>query len=100
MLTLWASFLTSFLIAYFAIPSIIKIAELKHLFDEPDARKTHLIRVPTLGGLAIFAGMIFSLTFWSTQKEIVELQYILSSIIILIFIGKELPTFLLEHIHH
>lgn len=84
-----ASFLTSFAIAFFAIPSIIKIAEIKHLFDEPDERKTHKTRVPTLGGLAIFAGMIFSLTFWSTQKDIVELQYIISSIIILFFIGMK-----------
>ena len=89
MLLSLASFLTSFLIAFMAIPSIIKIAEIKHLFDEPDERKLHVTRVPTLGGLAIFAGMIFSLTFWSSQKEIVELQYIISSIIILFFIGMK-----------
>lgn len=89
MLLIVSSFLTSLLITYFAIPSIIKIAEIKHLFDEPDERKMHKTRVPTLGGLAIFAGMIFSLTFWSSQKEIVELQYILSAIIILFFIGMK-----------
>jgi UDP-GlcNAc:undecaprenyl-phosphate GlcNAc-1-phosphate transferase len=89
MLLSLASFLTSFVIAFMAIPSIIKIAEIKHLFDEPDERKLHKTRVPTLGGLAIFAGMIFSLTFWSSQKEIVELQYIISSIIILFFLGMK-----------
>jgi len=82
-----AALLTSFIITFLAIPSIIKLAEIKHLFDEPGERKEHKTRVPTLGGVAIFAGMIFSLTFWSTQKEIVELQYIISSIIILFFIG-------------
>lgn len=87
MILAFSSFITSFLITFFAIPSIIKIAEIKHLFDEPDERKLHKTRVPTLGGLAIFAGMIFSLTFWSTQKEIIELQYIISAIIILFFIG-------------
>ncbi|MCM2351392.1 MAG: undecaprenyl/decaprenyl-phosphate alpha-N-acetylglucosaminyl 1-phosphate transferase [Bacteriovoracaceae bacterium] len=85
----FAAFITSFAITFMAIPSIIRIAEIKHLFDEPDERKTHKTQVPTLGGLAIFAGMIFSLTFWSTQKEIVELQYIISSIIILFFIGMK-----------
>jgi UDP-GlcNAc:undecaprenyl-phosphate GlcNAc-1-phosphate transferase len=89
MLLAFSSFLTSFIITFVAIPSIIRIAEIKHLFDEPDERKLHKTRVPTLGGLAIFAGMIFSLTFWSTQKEIVELQYIISSIIILFFIGMK-----------
>lgn len=84
-----ASLFTSLVITFFAIPSIIRIAEIKHLFDVPDDRKTHNTNVPTLGGLAIFAGMIFSLTFWSTQKEIVELQYIISSIIILFFVGMK-----------
>lgn len=92
-----SSFLTSLLITFFAIPSIIKIAEIKHLFDEPDERKCHKTKVPTLGGLAIFAGLIFSLTFWSRQKEIVELQYIISSIIILFFIGMKDDLFNLVH---
>lgn len=85
-----AALLTSFAITFFAIPSIIKIAEVKHLFDVPDLeRKWHKKSVPTLGGLAIFAGMIFSLTFWSTQQNIVELQYILSGILVLFFIGMK-----------
>lgn len=92
-----APFITSLLITFFAIPRIIKIAEIKHLFDVPDERKSHKTNVPTLGGLAIFAGMIFSLTFWSRQKEIVELQYILSSIIILFFIGMKDDLFNLVH---
>ena len=97
MLLALASFLTSLVIAFFAIPSILKIAEIKHLFDEPGVRKCHSTRVPTLGGLAIFAGMIFSLTFWSRQKEIVELQYIISSIIVLFFIGMKDDLFNLVH---
>lgn len=83
----FASFFTSLCIALMAIPSIIRIAEVKHLFDEPGERKSHLARVPTLGGAAIFAGLFFSLTFWSTQKEIVELQYILCSLVLLFFMG-------------
>lgn len=82
-----ASFLTSLVITFTAIPAVIRVANLKHLFDEPDERKIHKSSTPTLGGIAIFAGMIFSLTFWSSQKEIIELQYIISSIILLFFIG-------------
>lgn len=97
MLITLASLITSFLIAFYSIPRIIRIAQLKHLYDEPDERKLHKTSVPTLGGLAIFAGMIFSLTFWSTQKEIVELQYIISSIIVLFFIGMKDDLFNLVH---
>lgn len=97
MLIALASFLTSLLITFYAIPRIIRIAEIKHLYDFPDERKLHKTNVPTLGGLAIFAGMIFSLTFWSTQKEIVELQYIIASIIVLFFIGMKDDLFNLVH---
>lgn len=97
MLLTLASLLTSFLITFYSIPRIIRIAQLKHLYDEPDERKLHKTGVPTLGGLAIFAGMIFSLTFWSTQKEIVELQYIISAIIVLFFIGMKDDLFNLVH---
>lgn len=87
MLNYILSLFTAGAITAFAIPSIIKVAEIKHLFDEPDDRKHHKIRVPTLGGMAIFAGIIFSITFWTDQIQIVELQYIITSLLILFFIG-------------
>jgi UDP-GlcNAc:undecaprenyl-phosphate GlcNAc-1-phosphate transferase len=83
------SLLTSFVITFLSIPSIIKVADIKHLFDEPNERKQHIAKTPTLGGIAIFAGLIFSLTFWSDQKSIVELQYIISAVILLFFMGMK-----------
>ncbi|MBK7796074.1 MAG: hypothetical protein IPJ64_06850 [Saprospiraceae bacterium] len=55
------SFLTSFILTYVAIPSIIKIAKEKRLMDEPGGRRVHQNSIPTLGGIAIFAGVIFPL---------------------------------------
>lgn len=81
------SLLTAGLITAFAIPSIIKVSKLKHLFDVPDERKHHKEVIPTLGGMAIFAGMLFAVTFWTDQVQIVELQYIIASLLILFFIG-------------
>src|ERR1044072_1389612 len=81
------SLLTSGIITAFAIPSIIRVARIKHLFDEPDERKHHKESVPTLGGMAIFAGLLFSVTFWTDQIQIVELQYIICSLLVLFFIG-------------
>jgi UDP-GlcNAc:undecaprenyl-phosphate/decaprenyl-phosphate GlcNAc-1-phosphate transferase len=60
------SFITAFLLVFLAIPSIINIARVKHLYDVPDHhRKSHLEVVPTLGGVAIFAGVIFSIILWT-----------------------------------
>lgn len=87
MLNYLFSLLTAGGITAFAIPSIIRVAKLKHLFDVPDTRKDHKESVPTLGGMAIFAGVIFAVTFWTDQFQIVELQYIITSLLILFFIG-------------
>ncbi|MDC0230448.1 undecaprenyl/decaprenyl-phosphate alpha-N-acetylglucosaminyl 1-phosphate transferase [Aureispira] len=88
------AFLTAFLITYFATPSIIRIAEEKNLVDEPGERGSHSKSVPTLGGLGIFAGLIFSITFWipfnlETQLGHSPLQYILCSFIVIFLIGAK-----------
>ena len=46
----------SFVIAFLAIPAIIKIAREKHLYDIPDARKLHSRHIASLGGVGIFIG--------------------------------------------
>lgn len=79
--------ITAFIITFFAIPSIIRVATVKNLYDEPDERKTHKSSIPTLGGLAIFAGVVFSYTFWSAGFSIESTQYIVAAIIVMFFIG-------------
>ena len=96
MISILLALITSFIVSFIAIPSIIHMAEVKHLFDEPDERKCHAHKTPTLGGLAIFAGLIFSLTFWSNQVAIVELQYIISAVIMLFFMGMKDDIFNLK----
>ena len=83
------SFFTSLILSYLAIPYIIKVAESKHLFDEPGGRKLHKQRVPILGGLAIFSGMIFTITFWCNFSICMHLQHILAAMIIIVFIGLQ-----------
>lgn len=83
------SFITAFLLVYLAIPSIINIARVKHLYDVPDHRKSHDEAVPTLGGVAIFAGVIFSIILWTPFEVFGDLQYILCSFIIIFLIGAK-----------
>ena len=63
------SFITAFIISFFAIPSIIKIAIAKNLYDEPDERRSHKEQTPSLGGIGIFAGLIFSITYWTLNPK-------------------------------
>ena len=83
------SFITAFTLTYFAIPPIIQIAKLKNLCDEPGERRSHSTSVPTLGGIAIFAGVIFSIIMWTPFYLFGDLQYILCAFIIIFLIGAK-----------
>lgn len=87
MLTITFTCITAFVITFMAIPSIIRVSIIKNLFDEPGERKSHAASIPTLGGLAIFAGVVFSYTFWSAGYDYTASQYIIAAIIIMFFIG-------------
>lgn len=79
--------LLSFAICYVSIPVIIAIANLKQLYDEPTVRKIHSKPIAALGGVALFAAVLISFTFFTNFALISELQYLIPSSIILFFIG-------------
>ncbi len=81
-----SSFITSFVITYVATPSIIRVAHQKQLFDKPNQRKVHSSQIPNLGGLAIFAGILISITIWMDFVNR-EFQYFVTACIIILFIG-------------
>ncbi len=94
-------FLTAFFLVLVATPSLIKVAKLKHLVDEPgDARKLHRRSVPTIGGIMIFAGTIIGYSLWFPSKEgwvfgnnyfpieaLNEFKYLVACMFILFFLG-------------
>jgi UDP-N-acetylmuramyl pentapeptide phosphotransferase/UDP-N-acetylglucosamine-1-phosphate transferase len=87
-------FLTSFFVVLLATPSLIKVAKLKHLVDEPgESRKVHRRRVPTIGGIIIFSAILFGYTLWfpdesgSYAMAFRDFKYIIASLLILFFVG-------------
>lgn len=87
MLNFFLCFLTSFLIAFASIPSIIRIANRLSLFDEPNERKMHNNRIPLLGGIAIFAASLFSFTIWAAPYFESQHLFIIAALIIIFFFG-------------
>ncbi|MBK7475138.1 MAG: undecaprenyl/decaprenyl-phosphate alpha-N-acetylglucosaminyl 1-phosphate transferase [Haliscomenobacter sp.] len=83
------SFVTAFTLTYFAIPPIIRIALAKNLVDEPDERRSHTVRTPSLGGIGIFSGSIFAIVLWTPFSQFGNLQYILCAFIILFLVGAK-----------
>jgi len=86
-ITPFFSFLTAFGVAYISIPTIVKVAHTKHLFDEPDERSSHTNKTPTLGGLAIFGGLVISTGIWVNHGQFAEFQYIIAALVVMFFIG-------------
>lgn len=83
------AFITAFLLTFRVIPSIIYLAKIKKLYDIPDERKSHNEVIPRLGGIAIFAGLLFSIILWSPFQYLGDLQYILAAFIIIFLIGAK-----------
>lgn len=83
------SFITAFALSYLAIPSIINVAKKKNLVDVPGGRHAHTEVTPSLGGIGIFAGMIFSIILWTPFKFFGDLQYILCAFLIIFLMGAK-----------
>jgi UDP-N-acetylmuramyl pentapeptide phosphotransferase/UDP-N-acetylglucosamine-1-phosphate transferase len=111
---LFITFLTAFGVVLLATPSLIRVAILKRLFDEPtEERKLHKRVVPTIGGIIIFAGTFFSFVLWFpsdslldidignsnylknalalevTKNALNDFKYILTTVLILFFVGAK-----------
>ena len=43
-------------------PKLVKIAKLKNIVDNPNARKLNKVPIPVLGGVGVFIGLMFSLS--------------------------------------
>lgn len=77
----------AFLVTFSAIPIIIRVAEMKHLFDLPDdERKLHMNPIPSLGGIGIFAGFILAMLI-AIPVGSVHLQFITAAVMVVFFLG-------------
>lgn len=65
LLLLSLSFLLAAALVVSTMPTLIRVAELKRLVDEPkEGRKMHQRPTPTIGGVAVFLGFMVSCLMW------------------------------------
>lgn len=57
-------FVSAFVVTLICIPPTIAFVLRFKLYDVPDARKLHKAPTPTLGGIAIVAGMVVAMLLW------------------------------------
>ena len=60
-------FILAFAVSSICVPLVIKLAIKKHLYDENGGRHIHNGYIPRLGGMAIFAGFVFSQLYFSVD---------------------------------
>ena len=93
-LILFLGFISAFIVVFLSTPSLIKVAKLKHLVDEPkEQRKMHGWSIPTIGGIVIFGSVIFSYALWFPEKYnhipqmLTNFKALTACLIILFFVG-------------
>jgi UDP-GlcNAc:undecaprenyl-phosphate/decaprenyl-phosphate GlcNAc-1-phosphate transferase len=81
------TFLTSVAVVLASTPSIISVARYKNIFDLPTADKLHKSEIPRIGGLAIFAAILFGYSLWRPSLPDPSFRFVLACLLILFFVG-------------
>jgi len=79
--------LLSFVLVFISIPTILKVSHSKNLFDEPGKRSVHKQKIPTLGGLAIFFGIVFTYTIFLDWFDYPSIPFLVPSLLVIFSIG-------------
>ena len=80
-------FISAFIVTLVAIPPIIGLVKKYGLYDIPDTRKEHFSPIPTLGGIAVMAGMMMALFLWFPFSNGVEQISFFFSLAVLFGLG-------------
>ena len=81
------TFLIAVAITVISIPTIVKVAKIKHLVDIPNGRTSHNGMIPSLGGFATFTAISIALLTLANFQINPYCQYFLGGILIIFFIG-------------
>ena len=69
------------------MPAIIRVFRSIGLLDKPDKRKIHSESTPSLGGIAIFSGILLALIFSLSIVEIAYEKYFLAGTVLIFLLG-------------
>lgn len=80
-------FVSAMLSTWWIFRHIHKIAILKNITDNPDARKLQKVPVPCLGGVAVFFGIIMALLIAGVEFEASKMFTIVCAFTLMLYIG-------------
>lgn len=79
--------ITAMSITAILIPCWIKVCTKWNLFEHTDDRKRHKENIPTMGGLAIFAGIVISFLAFAGDMAGHDVRLLVAAIVVLFFTG-------------
>ena len=68
-------------------PYILKVAKVKNIVDNPDARKLQRVPVPLLGGLTVVFGVLSGLMGFNMFGDFFDLFPVITAVIIILIVG-------------
>ncbi|MBQ2784054.1 MAG: undecaprenyl/decaprenyl-phosphate alpha-N-acetylglucosaminyl 1-phosphate transferase [Alistipes sp.] len=68
-------------------PRLVKIAHMKNIVDNPNARKLQQAPVPVLGGVAVFFGIVLGIVLTSGYTDCMSLMTIIAAMLIMLYTG-------------
>ncbi len=86
----WLIFIATciaFIVSATSYPAIINVAKAKNLMSDSDDRSSHSGKVPNLGGIGMYIGIVVAITITGALLDTKSLLLILGSITLLFFLG-------------
>ena len=80
-------FVVSLLASIWIFPKILRIALLKNIVDNPDARKLQRLPVPVMGGVAVMFGILVALSTGGLFFDCGELFTIVLAMLVMLYVG-------------
>jgi len=87
MLFLFSCAISAFLVTFIIMPVLINVLTKQQLLDIGGRRKIHKGFVPSMGGIAIFLGFLFSSLVWIPFGELAFYRYFCAAAVILFITG-------------
>ena len=78
---------TAFLVTLTLMPVIIRVTKSINLLDRPDKRKIHSVSTPSLGGVAIFSGIMLSLLISVAFADLASEKFFLGAVSLIFILG-------------
>ena len=88
------SAIVALLAVHWVFPSILKIAKVKGLVDNPNARKLQKEPVPVLGGIAVFFGIVMGMLAYTAlrgngmDKSVMDMLPVMLGASVMLYVGS------------